>query len=97
MQMRRVRYMLTLMAKLNWDGSHQYSTQIYEGQLGSGNPICHRTFDKEEDFIEQVNSVLPEEKSVRGLLPELQRMGFIDIPYSLQMFDRQAALFGWHV
>ncbi len=94
--MRRVRYMLTLIAQLNWDGSHQYSTQIYEGQRGSGNPLCHRTFEEEADFIDKVDSVLLEEKGAESMIPDLQRRGFIDIPYSLQMFDRQAALFGWH-
>jgi hypothetical protein len=89
--------MLTLISQLNLDGTHQYSTQIYEGQRGSGNPICRRIFDGEADFIEQLSSVLPKEESARRLLPKLQRMGFIDIPYSLQMFDRQAALFGWHL
>jgi hypothetical protein len=89
--------MLTLIAQLNRDGSHQYSTQIYEGQRGSGNPLCHRTFKEEADFIEKVNSVIPERKSTKWMIPDLHRIGFIDIPYSLQMFDRQAALFGWHL
>ncbi len=91
------RYMLTLIAQPDRDGSLQYSTQMYKGQLGSIGPIYHRQFEKEAEFIEQVNSVLPQEKNVKDMLPELQDRGFIDIPYSLRMFEKEAALFGWHV
>ena len=92
----KTKYLLTLNAKHNGDGSYQYANDIMQVEGTNGRSRSH-TFASEEELVQMVNAVMPNGGTINNRLKRLQTEGryTIECVPSIEMTDEQAVEFGW--
>ena len=92
----KTKYLLTLIAKHNVDGSYQYANDIMQTEGTNGHVRSH-TFASETELVQMVNAVMPNGGTINNRLERLQTEGryTIECVPSIEMTDEQAVKFGW--
>ena len=95
----KTKYLLTLFAKPNVDGSYQYSntTEPIEDNPVTGCILGSHTFANEAELVQMVNAVLPNGGNINYRLERLKTEGHytIECVPEIEMTEEQAAEFGW--
>jgi hypothetical protein len=70
----KTKYLLTLNAKHNVDGSYQYANDIMQIEGTNGRVRSH-TFASEAELVQMVNAVMPNGGTINNRLKRLQTEG----------------------
>jgi hypothetical protein len=88
------KYLLTLIAKLNENGSYQYSTSIFEvKEIVTGGQARQKDFGSDAELIREFNASVGDGGDLNNILPKLHQRGSFDV--EVFMSDVHAAKFGW--